>query len=229
MKMDNVYKKVIAGFVSLFSTIGANAQAPVDSGHVFSHYTERSAYFHSLPDRKGEIIFLGNSITEAGRWNDILPDLPVANRGISGDISFGVVARLDEIVSSRPAKVFLMIGVNDLKREIPAQYIIRNYRLIVEGIRKASPKTKIYLQSMLPVNNEVLIEPFRKVTNEKVKALNEALQQIADEYKVTYVDLHEVFADANGELKRESTPDGIHLKPEAYGIWVAHLKEKSYL
>src|SRR5690606_19300562 len=66
-----------------------------DSSYICSGYTERLADFRKMPILPKSIIFLGNSLTAAGRWNDILPNLPVLNRGISGDISYGVLARLD--------------------------------------------------------------------------------------------------------------------------------------
>ena len=202
----------------------------VDSNYVFSHYTERLAYFKVLPrTMKKPVVFLGNSITEAGRWNDILPGQSLVNRGISGDISYGVLARLDEIISLNPKKVFLLIGVNDLKREIPTELIIENYRKITEKLTRESPKTKIYLQSVLPVNSEVLIEAFNKVSNADIALLNEGLRDVAKRGNATYVNLHEVFADENGLLKKQYTPDGIHLHLTAYPLWITYLKTKKYL
>ena len=204
----------------------ANAQSTVDSNYVFSGYTERLALFNKMPVAKKSIIFLGNSLTEAGRWKDIAPELPILNRGISGDISFGVYARLDEVLRHQPKKIFMMIGVNDLKREVPTSYIIRNYERIVSKIKKESPKTKIYLNSILPINNEKLIEVFKSVKNEDVKVLNTALREISAKNKnVQFIDLHQVLADKNGELRSDITPDGIHLEVSAYVELVNYLKK----
>ncbi|QEH41327.1 GDSL-type esterase/lipase family protein [Chitinophaga sp. XS-30] len=207
---------------------GASAQT-VDSTYDNSHYRERQELFATLPKQKKAIVFLGNSITEAGKWNEILPGKPVQNRGISGDNTFGVLARLPDIVAARPAKLFLLIGVNDLKREVPVTVIIDNYRKMVQMVKEGSPKTKLYLQSVLPVNDTILIEPFRKVTNANVAKLNEALQQLAKDNNCRFVNLHEPFADAQGQLKRKDTPDGLHLKVGAYAIWVNYLRSKKYL
>ena len=205
------------------------AARPLDSAYANGHYTARNELFAKMPPLKNAVVFLGNSITEAGKWAEILPGLPVQNRGISGDNSFGVLARLPRIVAARPAKVFLMIGVNDLKREVPVATIIDNYRRIVAMIRQGSPRTRIYLQSVLPVNDSMLIEPFRKVTNADVARLNEALQALARQKRIAYVNLHEVFADERGQLKKEETPDGLHLKIPSYVAWVAYLQRKKYL
>lgn len=212
--------------VAVFSN--ASAQS-IDSTYDNSHYKERQELFATLPVQKKAIVFLGNSITEAGKWNEILPGKPVQNRGISGDNTFGVLARLPQIVAAKPAKIFLLIGVNDLKREVPVDVIISNYQQMVKMVKTGSPKTKLYLQSVLPVNDTILIEPFRKVTNANVAKLNEALQQLAKDNGYDYVNLHEPFADDKGQLKRKDTPDGLHLKIGAYTIWVNYLRSKKYL
>ena len=209
-----------------FHRMQAQPTSTVDSNYVFSGYTESLAIFKKMPVLKKAVIFLGNSLTDAGRWNDILPELPVLNRGISGDISFGVLARLDEVIRHQPAKVFLMIGVNDLKRNIPTEYIIANYQKIVQKIREASPHTVIYLNSVLPINEQKLIEPFRAVKNENINILNLALKEISmKNKKVRYVDLHPLLADTKGNLKPDITPDGIHLEVAAYVDLVNYLKK----
>jgi hypothetical protein len=170
-------KNLFAVMCGLFALAQVNAHevAKVDSNYIFSGFTEKVEMFNKLPVRKGAIVFVGNSLTDAGRWNDIAPELPILNRGISGDISFGVVARLDEIIRHQPKKIFLMIGVNDLKRGVPTSYIINNYYRIVEKVQKESPETKIYLNSILPINESKLIEAFKSVKNTDVAVLNAAL------------------------------------------------------
>ncbi|WP_343701792.1 GDSL-type esterase/lipase family protein [Chitinophaga sp.] len=221
-------KKATMAALLLATGFTAGAQA-VDSTYDNNHYKERLALFAKMPKQKKAIVFLGNSITEAGKWNEILPGQPVQNRGISGDNSFGVIARLPEIVAQKPSKIFLMIGVNDLKREVPVPVIINNYRRIAGIIKQGSPKTKVVLQSVLPVNDTILIEAFKKVTNANVTLLNNALEQIARENGYTYVNLHEAFADEKGQLKRRETPDGLHLKVSSYPQWVEFLRSKKLL
>lgn len=208
-----------------FSTMAQTIDSTYDNGH----YKDRQALFASLPRQKKAIVFLGNSITEAGKWNEVLPGLPVQNRGISGDNSFGVLARLPQIVQAKPAKIFLLIGVNDLKREVPANVIINNCERMLSMIKAGSPRTKVYVQSILPVNDTILIEPFKKVTNANVALVNKAYEQLAKQYGYHFVNLHEPFADAKGQLKRAETPDGLHLKVSSYPAWVNYLRSKKYL
>lgn len=205
--------------------VPARAQVTVDSSYANSHYRQRLAFFRAMPDQRNEIVFLGNSITEAGEWQELLPGRPVVNRGISGDVTFGVLARLDEVTSSKPAKIFLLIGVNDLKRGISVDMIVNNYRRIIANIQAASPKTRIYLQSVLPVNEGMLSPAYDKVKNSIIAGLNEQLQQVAQQPRVTYINLHPLMEDATGQLKKELTPDGIHLYPSAYIGWTAALKK----
>lgn len=210
--------------VGSFAT--AQEQLSIDSNYVFSGYTQHLAQFEKMPVSRGAIVFLGNSLTEAGRWSDIIGKKGVLNRGISGDISYGVVARMDEVLRHQPKKIFLMIGVNDLKRNVPTANIIQNYGRIVQKIRKKSPKTRIYLNSILPVNPDKLIEPFQAVKNSDIAILNESLQHIANTNKhVQFVDLHPVLADSNGYLKADITPDGIHLEVSAYVDLVSYLRK----
>src|SRR6185312_511847 len=89
---------------------------------IFStYYLQRVSHFETLPQTKGDIIFLGNSITDGAEWPELFNDIRVKNRGISGDITAGVIHRLDEITNRKPAKIFLLIGVNDLARNITTE------------------------------------------------------------------------------------------------------------
>lgn len=229
-------KTLMAGFClitfSVFQGTKAVAQQTpeMDSSYNNGYYQIRLDYFKQMPDRKHEIIFLGNSITEVGVWEELIDKPHVLNRGISGDNSYGVVARMDEVLSSRPDKIFLMIGVNDIKRGTPESYILYNYHRIVSRVKKESPRTRLYLQSILPVTESVLADIYVKITNEKIRHLNDSLKVIAANEGLTYVDLHnDVYADGNGQLKIDLTTDGLHLKPAAYILWADYLHRKKYL
>lgn len=201
----------------------------IDTSYNNSHYRQRLNYFRQMPDQKKEIVFLGNSITEAGEWQELVPGKHVVNRGISGDVTFGIKARLDEVLSSKPAKIFLLIGVNEMKRGHSPAVIAESYEDIVKHIVTASPKTKLYLQSVLPVNESMLQAIYKEVGNEKINELNGLIKALATRYAVYYVNLHEVFAGPDGQLVKELTTDGLHLQAAAYIKWVNYLKQKRYL
>src|SRR5690349_13279539 len=102
----------------LLGTTGvANAQnaVKIDSNYANYYYKQRVEYFNKMPHVKNEIVFLGNSITERGEWQEILSGYrcPIVNRGVGGDNSFGILARMDEILAAKPKAIFLMDGIND--------------------------------------------------------------------------------------------------------------------
>jgi lysophospholipase L1-like esterase len=212
-----------------FFTGVAQEKVLIDSSYNNGHYQHRLEFFRAMPDQKKEIVFVGNSITEMGEWQELLPGRPVVNRGISGDVTYGVLARIDEVLSSRPAKIFILSGVNDLKRGIPVDTIAKTFERILVKIKTGSPKTKVYVESVLPVNESMLAAQYKKVTNAVIAALNLQFRALAEKYDYTFVDIAPALADENGQLKKENTQDGLHLWPAAYIKWVTLLKEKGYL
>ncbi len=78
-------------------------------------------------------MFLGNSITEMGNWKNVLNDTTVINRGIGGDITYGVLKRLKDITDRRPSKLFILLGINDIGKDIPDAVIADNYLKIRQG------------------------------------------------------------------------------------------------
>ncbi|MFN7791124.1 MAG: GDSL-type esterase/lipase family protein [Cyclobacteriaceae bacterium] len=189
------------------------------------HYTKRLAEFKKQPIVKGKVIMLGNSITEGGNWKKLLKDSTVINRGISGDVTFGVINRLDDIIKRQPSKVFLLIGINDLSRKTPDEVILENLFSIVSKIRSGSPSTEVFVQSILPTN-----ETFKNfIPNFKGKAssiltINTQLQWYANKMKFTYVDLYSKFLDANGLMDAKYATDGLHLNELGYQHWVSILR-----
>lgn len=201
-------------FVVLFAQI-SDAQTQKYS----TFYMQRSSLFNKLSITSKDIVFIGNSITNGAEWNELFPQKRVKNRGISGDTSEGVFDRLDAVVKGKPAKIFILIGVNDISREIKVETIVLNMKRIVEKIQKESPKTKIYIQSILPVNPD--FEMFKgHMKPELIKEINQFYQNIAQEYKVNYIDLYSHFLeDGTDKMNKKYTNDGLHLLGEGYLLW----------
>ncbi len=193
------------------------------------HYPQRIAIFEKEPVVTGRIMFLGNSITEMGRWDKLLGDSAVVNRGIGGDITFGVLKRLDDVIRRQPSKLFLLIGINDIGKDIPDAVIADNIRKIITRIQSESGGTKIYLESILPVNPDVNGFPQHYDKNPHVVSTNALIQRVAADTKVTLIDTHSFFSDENGKLKREYTIEGLHINPKGYEAWIKFLKDNHYL
>ena len=184
-----------------------------------TYYHQRVTHFKSLPQTKGEIIFLGNSITDGGEWSELFNDVKIKNRGISGDVTAGVLARLDEVAQRKPAKVFLLIGTNDLARNISPDSVVKNILLMASYLKQETPATKLFVQSILPVNDAFGKFSGHTGKGAQIKAVNERLKQQAANYQYSFLDLHSAFSDAAGKLKKELTNDGLHLLGKGYLLW----------
>lgn len=175
----------------------------------------RKSQFDLLPITSKDIVMLGNSITEGGLWSELFNDARVKNRGIGGETTSDVLKRLDQVTAGKPKKVFLLIGINDL-RDNPAMTdkAVANIQTIIERIQKESPKTKIYVQSILPVSKD------RVNRDIELRKANTAIKKICEDKGVTYIDINTAFSDENGHLKKEYTiADGLHLNGAGYIKW----------
>lgn len=188
-------------------------------------YYQRATLFEELPVTSSDIIFLGNSITNGGEWAELFDNPNVKNRGISGDVCMGVYDRLDAILKGSPAKIFLLIGINDVDRGASADTIVERIGMIVDKIRKDSPATKIYLQSVLPVSDHYKMFNGHTSRWEVVPEINKGLVRLADDRGVKYIDLYSHFIDnTTGKMNIEYTNDGLHLLGKGYKKWVGIVK-----
>jgi lysophospholipase L1-like esterase len=187
-----------------------------------AYYYHKKEHFESLPDTENEIIFLGNSITDGAEWFELFDgNVNIKNRGIGGDDTDGVLERLDEVTSSKPAKIFIMIGTNDLAFGKSVDHVISNHKLIIDRIKKASPSTKIYIQSVLPVDDAVhYTRP-----NEDILAINQQLIEIVEKENLVYIDLVPAFKDDSGKLSKAYSIDGLHLNAAGYIKWKELIKQ----
>ena len=131
--------------------------------------------------------------------------------------------RLDEVTEGKPAKIFILIGINDISRNIPDTVILDNYKKILQRIKTASPKTKVYFNTVLPVNNTF---PDKAQFNKDnhITAVNEGLRQICMDEKITLIDIHTPFLDADKRLDKQYSYDGLHLNAAGYQKWAAILQ-----
>ena len=213
-------KKILL-MMLLLASMASNAQERKYS----TFYYQRATLFEELPVTSKDIIFLGNSITNGGEWSELLNNKHVKNRGISGDICMGVYDRLDAILKGKPAKIFLLIGINDVSRGTSADTIVNRIGMITQKIKQDSPKTKLYLQSVLPVTDHYKMFGGHTSRWQEVKKINEGLMYLADKENVTYIDLYSHFVDEKtGKMNIEYTNDGLHLLGKGYLKWVDIVK-----
>ncbi|WP_207917087.1 family 20 glycosylhydrolase [Flavobacterium hiemivividum] len=235
------YNWTYSVIITVLFFITANIEAQIKKSNfpesLFStYYHQRVSHFKTLPKTKNDIVFLGNSISDGAEWSELFADNQIKNRGISGDFTAGVLNRLDEITNRKPKKVFLLIGVNDLARNTATDSIFKNIIQIARFLKQESPSTKIYIQSILPVNDVYKKFDGHTGKGEQIKSLNASLKQNAKDYNYTFIDLYTAFSDGNGKMAKQLTNDGLHLNGEGYLLWkrlvypyVYHLETKAAL
>ena len=203
-------------------------------------YHKRIADFKKFPIGFKKIVFLGNSITEGAKsWNKRLNQKNLVNRGVSGDITEGVLERLGEIYYYKPLGVFLLIGINDLFDQniidgelISPEYVADNIFSIAKNIIKESKHTIVYVQTILPVNLDKYqtvkgFKPEHKINlNTQIKETNFILKNLELPEKIEMLDIHEDFLDSNNQLSEIYTDDGVHLNESGYDVWVKILDQK---
>jgi lysophospholipase L1-like esterase len=183
-----------------------------------SHYPKRIAEFKANPLEFGDLVFIGNSITEQGEdWRLKVNNPKARNRGIAGDTSDGMIARLNEITFYKPEKLFLLIGINDLFHNPNAfEKIHENILKIVDEINSESPNTQIFVQTVLPTTTENLI-PI-------IKELNTLLENSAVGKPFAFINLHQRFVLLDGKMNMDFSTDGVHLNEKGYKIWSEIIK-----
>jgi lysophospholipase L1-like esterase len=223
---------VFVFFFSLISIAAISQNLAYDTIQYEKEYYQKwRVIFNSEPVIKGKIIFLGNSLTQFGDWKKLLNDSSVINRGIAADNTNGVLARLNDVIIRKPAKLFIEIGINDISQNIPLQIIVKNILLIVERVHAQSPETKIYVDSILPTNDNAKNEyPDAFNKNDQVNFIDNQLKRNAKNNRYTYIDLKNKLKDKNGKLDAKyAKPDGLHLNKLGYNVWIKFLKTKKYL
>lgn len=183
------------------------------------YYYQRASHFAELPVDSDDIIILGNSLSDNGRWNEAFDDANIKNRGIISDVVQGISDRLELVTKGQPKKIFLLIGVNDVSHHLTPDSITTAVEKLIVKIKEQSPKTEIYLQSWLPINND-----FKRYKNMIGKEMvifhgNVMLEQVARRQGVNWINLFPAFADKEMKLPKHLTNDGLHLNEAGYRIW----------
>ena len=189
------------------------------TGKFGTYYDQRELLFEAMPTSENDIIFLGNSITDGGEWAELFQNANCKNRGISGDITSGVLNRLETITKGQPAMIFLMIGTNDMNWGISNDTIAMSIREIVQRIKQESPRTRIVVQSILPTNDCYGYFSGHTKRYADVAIINGMLETMAEEEDVEYLDLYSRFANEEGKLNPKYSNDGLHINGEGYLLW----------
>ena len=106
---------------------------------------------YQLFGRQADVVMIGDSITQAGHWEDIFPTVRIANRGVDWDRTDDVLRRMDTILSVKPEKAFIMIGINDFSMRRSVDEVFTDYTRIVNELQNNN--IQVYIQSTLECRN----------------------------------------------------------------------------
>ena len=178
-----------------------NAHCPVEK------YLSSVELFQQV-ERKCDWVFLGDSITNAGRWNELFPSLTISNQGIDGDTVKGMLGRAQLVSNTQADSVFILAGINDIIQQRSIESIMNHYQYLVAQLLESGHQ--VIIQSTL----------YTSVTewNQQVSELNNALKQLAEHHKLLFIDINEGLG-FHGSIAPDATYDGTHLQPAAYIKW----------
>ena len=184
-----------------------------------------------------DVTFVGDSLTQGMQlYDEGLPGaMFCAYRGVGPNVIVngatcrradgGTEVPLEALTAQQPRAIYVLLGTNVLGRDTDYTSFLTYYRLMLDMLAQTLPDAKIYVQSITPVRPEVSQkENHEGLNRDRLCRINDELAAIALEKDCCFLNLWEVLADDNGDLKEEyAQPDGYHLKPAGYTAWVDYL------
>lgn len=183
---------------------------------------KRTGWAQRVQQDQKALVFLGDSITQG--WGDNLggafPEAKVANRGISGDTTRGVLIRLKEdVLALNPSGIVLLIGTNDLEENAEPDVIAANLKLILAEIKKHNAKMPVVLCQVFPSSAS------KKRSADKIKKVNQLYAAaVKGDAQITFVETYPLFADSQGDAKKDEFPDLLHPNKAGYAKWAAAIR-----
>lgn len=180
-----------------------------------SYWHERASFFSAFTS-DAEVAMVGDSLTDGAEWGEMFPGRRIVNRGIDADTTRGVLDRIDGILAVHPARVFVMIGINDFAEEHRSvEAVFADYKTLVSRLQQGG--ASVVVQSTLPCNVAKGAWKSCKALNPKIRELNARLATLATG-RTLFVSLSALVA-ADGGLRDDLTFDGVHLNGSGYRLW----------
>ncbi len=196
--------------VALLGFLARRLGGPLVAGGIAARRDQLSA----LPVPPGKVVLLGDSITDQGEWHELLPSIDVINRGVGGENTRQVLARVDTVINA-PAAVSLLVGTNDLTAGTPPGVVGEAIGKILRRIEQLAPGSPVILNAVFPRAPRFARE---------IRMTNRALRSFARTMpSVVFLDLWSELADDDSALRPELTYDGLHLNGAGYQLWAERL------
>ncbi len=197
--------------------------------HSGNHHQQRIALF----DREANIdsttiVMLGNSLTENGKdWAQRFGTTKnVVNRGIIGDNTVSMAARLYQITPFKPKAIFLMAGINDMVGNTTYEVVAQHVITLIETIRQQAPQTQLFVQSILPIDESGCHGETRAGRTDDIPFANMLIKAYCETHDIEFIDLfHRMTRGRSNQLRPELSGDGLHLTEQGYRVWAFELKK----
>ena len=164
----------------------------------------RDFFWTKRAQKQGAVVFVGDSLV--GNWKDMersFPGLSVANRGIGGDVSRGVLFRFQEdVLDLHPSTIVVLIGTNDLSARGTPDTVVSNLSAVIAMAHKQNPAMPIVICTVPPRDS-----PKAPIQSATLDQLNGKIRALASD-KVRILDLFTLFATADGK------PDPLYFKSD---------------
>ncbi|MBQ8231431.1 MAG: SGNH/GDSL hydrolase family protein [Lachnospiraceae bacterium] len=189
------------------------------------------------------VIFLGDSITDAGRSREnetrtgfgyptlvrgeIGFDYPEQyifyNRGTCGDRVVDLYARIkNDVINMKPDILSILIGVNDAwidiykQNGVSADKYFKIYDMLIEEIKEALPEIKIMIMEPFTLKTAEVEDHWEELQSEVHKRAEKA-KEIAEKYQLPFIALQEKFDEA-----AKFTPNNYWLKDGVHPSTAGH-------
>lgn len=162
-----------------------------------------------------KLVFVGDSITFSGRWQEWFPDVEVHVEASPGDSTDRLVERLPRIIELQPDIIVLLIGANDFGANRSVEYVVRSIEYFLANVRNEIPGARTLVQSIMPRGREYKAD---------IQDANRHLRQYSRTLHAQYLDLWPALAMDDGEMSPEFTNDRLHLAEAGYEAWLAELR-----
>jgi len=191
-------------------------------------YKQRVEMFKLNKLNRPDIVMFGDSHTQGANWNELLGKYKIVNRGIAGDDTQGMLARINSVIKLHPKIVVVQGGINDIYNWVPTNVIFNNLKKIITIIEKSGANPIVvsvifsgrkWGEDWIKMHRpDIDVPKYNKERNGEVKKLNRLLKNFCSEKNIEFVDINKYLSD-NNFLKNIYSRDNLHLNSNGYRIW----------
>ncbi len=120
-------------------------------------------------------------------------------------------------------KIYLMLGINELGTGTPESFC-RTYSNVLDTLHELQPDAIIYVQAILHISKHKDDE-HTYINNDTIVVRNEALQSLANNEYIFWLDSNPALCDEDGYLIGDYTSDGVHLQAKYVYLWMDYIKQ----